>query len=43
MPNLYVVYLPNAFDYKNDVTIIGSTHFIPLSHTGIGALQRLLN
>ena len=32
MPSLTDVYLPQAFDYKNDVTITGSTHFIPRSH-----------
>ena len=40
MPNLTDVVLPNAFQYKNDVTIRGSTHFIPLSRIDIGALQR---
>ena len=40
MPSLTDVYLPHAFYYKNDVTITGSTHFIPLSRIDIGALQR---
>ena len=40
MPSLTDVYLPSAFKYKNDVTIRGSTHFIPLSRLVIGALQR---
>ena len=40
MPNLTDVVLPYAFDYKDDVTITGSTHFIPLSRIDIGALQR---
>ena len=43
MPSLTDVYLPNAFYYKNDVTIRGSTHFIPLSRIDIGALQRFFN
>ena len=30
--------LPEAFNYRNDVTIRGSTHFIPLSQIDIGAL-----
>ena len=38
MPNLTDVYLPQAFEYKDDVTIRGSTHFIPLSQIDIGAL-----
>ena len=38
MPSLTDVYLLYAFGYKNDVTIIGSTHFIPLSRIDIGAL-----
>ena len=38
MPSLTDVYLPGAFEYKNDVTITGSTHFIPLSRIDIGAL-----
>ena len=33
------MYLPKAFTYKNDVTITGSTLFIPLSRIGIGALM----
>ena len=40
MPNLTNVSLPRAFDYKDDVTMRGSTHFIPLSPIDIGALQR---
>ena len=43
MPNLTDVYLPNAFYYKNNVTITGGTHFIPLSRIDIGALQRFFN
>ena len=39
MPSLTNVDLPDAFYYKDDVTITGSTHFIPLSPTDIGALQ----
>ena len=39
MPSLTDVYLPKAFTYKNDVTITGSTLFIPLSRIGIGALM----
>ena len=38
MPSLTDVSLPHAFHYKNDVTIRGSTHFIPLSRIDIGAL-----
>ena len=40
MSSLTHVYLPVAFTYKNDVTITGSTRFIPLLSTDIGALQR---
>ena len=36
MPNLTDVYLPSAFYYKDDVTMRGSTHFIPLSQIDIG-------
>ena len=43
MPSLTDVYLPHAFYYKNDVTITGSTHFIPLSRIDIGALQNKFN
>ena len=43
MPSLTDVYLPHAFYYKNDVTITGSTHFIPLSRIDIGALRRFFN
>lgn len=32
MPRLTYVILPNAFEYKDDVTITSSTHFIPLTH-----------
>ena len=38
MPSLTNVYLPWAFEYKNDVTIRGSTHFTLLSRIDIGAL-----
>ena len=40
MPSLTDVVLDSryAFHYKNDITIRGSSHFIPLSPTGIGAL-----
>ena len=40
MPSLTDVYLPDAFEYNDDVTIKRSTHFIPLSPIDIGALQR---
>ena len=40
MPNLTDVDLPNAFGYKDDVTMRGSTYIIPLSRIDIGALQR---
>ena len=41
MPSLTDVNLYyRAFQYKDDVTIRGSTHFIPLSQIDIGALQR---
>ena len=43
MPSLTDVYLPDAFYYKNHITIRGSTHFIPLSRIDIGALQRFFN
>ena len=43
MPSLTDVYLPWAFYYKNDVTIRGSTHFIPLSLIDIGALRSKFN
>ena len=44
MPNLTNVVLTEyAFYYKNDVTIIGSAHFIPLSPIDIGALQDKFN
>ncbi len=38
MSNLTDVYLPNAFSYKSNVTITGSTPFIPLSRIDIGTL-----
>ena len=41
MPSLTDVVLPCAFNYKNDVTITGSTHYIPLSPIDINVLQRL--
>ena len=40
MPSLTDVYLPDVFEYNDDVTINRSTHFIPLSPIDIGALQR---
>lgn len=40
MPSLTYVVLPQAFDYKDHVTITSSTHFISLSPTDIGALRR---
>ena len=43
MPSLNNVYLPGAFKYKTDVTIRGSTHFIPLSRIDIGALYPFFN
>ena len=43
MPNLTDVYLPSAFKYKNDVTVRGSTPFIPLSRLVIGALYPFFN
>ena len=43
MPSLTNVVLPEAFEYKNDVTIRGSTHFIPLSRIDIGALYPYLS
>ena len=41
MPSLTNVVLSSGwtFRYKDDITITGSTHFIPLSPTDIGALQ----
>ena len=43
MPSLTDVSLPGAFWYKDDVTIRGSTHFIPLSQIVIGALHPFFN
>ena len=43
MPRLTYVVLPQAFDYKDHVTITSSTHFIPLSPTDIGALRRFFH
>ena len=43
MPRINYVYLPDAFDYGSDVTITGSTHFIPLSQIGIGDLRTYFN
>ena len=44
MPNLTNVYLAEeAFEYKSDVTIRGSTHFMHLSPIGIGALANHKN
>ena len=43
MPNLTDVYLPRAFEYKDDVTIRGGTHFIPLLRIDIGALYPYLS
>lgn len=44
MPNLTNVVLPStAFEYKDDVTIIGSTLFLTLLPIDIGALQRYFN
>ena len=44
MPNLTNVDLSSsAFYYKTDATIIGGTHFIPLSPIDIGILQRYFN
>ena len=37
------MYLPKAFKYKNDVTITGGTHFIPLSQIVIGSLYPFFN
>ena len=43
MPSLTNVYLPYAFEYKTDVTVTGSTYFIPLSLIDIGALANHKN
>ena len=44
MPSLTNVVLTRySFTYKNDVTIRGSTHFIPLLRIDIGALQNYFN
>ena len=43
MPSLTDVVLPYAFQYKDDVTIRGSTHIIPLSRIVIGALYPFFN
>lgn len=39
MPNLVNVQLQNAFQSMDSVTITGSNHSIPFSHTDIGALK----
>ena len=43
MPNLTDVDLPEAFGYKDDVTMRGSTYIIPLSRLVIGALYPFFN
>ena len=44
MPRLTNVYLSSryAFKSKTDVTITGSTYFIPLSRIDIGALRNYI-
>ena len=42
MPSLTDVDLPDAFYYKDHVTITSSTHFL-LSQLDIGALQNFFN
>ena len=39
MPSLTSVYLPEAFNYKNNVTIVGSCHNALPSQLDVGALQ----
>ena len=43
MPSLTDVVLPQAFKYKDHVTITSSTHFILLSQLDIGALRRFFH
>ena len=43
MPSLTNVYLPRAFEYKDGVTVRGSTYIIPLSRLDIGALHQFFN
>ena len=43
MPSLTDVNLQYTFDDKEDITIIGGTHFIPLSQLDIGAFQDYFN
>ena len=43
MPRLTDVFLPEAFEYKNDVTVRGSTHFTPVSHLVIGDFYQFFN
>ena len=43
MPSVTNMDLIYSFDYKTDATIIGGTHFIPLSPIDIGILQRYFN
>ena len=43
MPSLNNVYLYYAFEYKNDVTVRGSTHFTPVSHLVIGDFYQFFN
>ena len=43
MPNLVNVQLLYGLWYVEDITITGSNHSIPLSHTDIGALEQYVN
>lgn len=43
MPNLITVALPNAFDCRDDITVVGGTCLITLSLLDIGALEDYVN
>ena len=43
MPNLITVALPNAFDCRDDITVVGGSCIIPLSPLDIGALEDYVN
>lgn len=43
MPSLTTVVLPNAFDSKDDITVVGGTCLITLSLLDIGALVNYVN
>ena len=43
MPNLYSISLPDAFQFKDDITVVGGTCLITLSLLDIGALVNYVN